>query len=1424
MAEFVPSPPVKRQWRRLKIILLIFVVIVALAAAAGVALRAKYNDEFIRAELERHLGDALAADCKIGGLQLSLFGGNARLTDLQITLAAAANSSAPKELLTVKTVDAHLGLTSVLFGKARGNVLIDGWQVNVVREPRQRGTRAAGRADRADRGAPAEAAETSDDEHTTNIRQALDGLRDLPWDDYLKNLDLLAYVHQFSFVVANGKVTLSDASQRLGDCRLEVVRITADKNGDALAAAARMRLVTPQVPAAGAFNLTVSADLAPRAAGLARLSRVKIESDLTDFDLPYVTRYYGAGFRWQKNRIVLGAPFAGKFSASGDNLADGLTLAFNLSTPRLLELFPRRENETPFPGLTVNGDAAAKPTGEWQLKNLDLQLGDASATWLRLLAGGTGNLDRDLNFQLALTQDLTAFATSDLAKRLNLANLCQGETQLRVLAQTVKTPTAADHATISLAVESANLGLRVNDRMQEFPFHGRAQAEFDAGEAGARNLVFTAEAVAGDEKNPTISVKTPSPLTLPSPAAWQHLRGQLQFAVNAADLSRRCRAMLKELGVGDINEQIVGQLQCTDDQYQAALRLTPVGGNAAPVELALNVVAPTSPQVKITGEIKATPQDNTSLQATINRGDNGVSQIKLTVNSALTLETASALQRRFMPIFSTAALPDAKGNFRGALEVTASGAGDRWQADARFNSLVENAQVRQDQYLWREPKAQLSGVVDFTAAKGAQNLTVKQLQIRSSAANVNLVTGAVPLHLANSLPELLDQLPAFNVALVVGENAWRQIDRMLGGKIPPAIFGLDSQLTVRAEYAADKKLLAVPEISVKGGKSGALLQEFSLATAVSNPGKIAASPTPATALASLPQGLLISRAVLSVAGLKKLLGEEGNASVRALQGENFVLTNWRLTPREKDFILTGMAEGALSFAGAAQREPLLQLSGAAGFPAEKPLTVQIADGGQTIIAAGMLDMTGAAIHFGVMDPYVYDKKKGEPLHLQFSARQHADGKVEVPSVVLDGKLPVSLDQFALDAGGGNIAVKLAAVKIGAPFNITAQNIDLDKNANRLRGEVAVGHVDLAMLSPFMPSIQNLSLSGALESARVKLDSPYTSLLGATVDLAAARGSLQVGSLAMSATNTQNRATVHTSFSGMNFDTASSTLTIRDLTLTNPAFSATPVLRVPSITVTPRLASLSPFTIDQVLLTGLQAVYEKQKNGNTNVEALSQVLDGISSDAGGGGGSPSASAGQASGGKSGGGGPAASGGQSLLINTLQIQNGEVSIVAPGAIYDGKKLPLNVTINDVTSSSTSSIIMQVIKSMFGAIMLETVKSILNVPNLVGLVSDGLINNLSNLGDLKIGDVAPLKMLEGLGKFGVNTTGDVVNTAGNLVKGILGKDADDADNNVLNTIGGILGAKKTDAPAAAPSAAPAPKAPAAPNPVGNLRKLFK
>ncbi|MBP5233458.1 MAG: hypothetical protein J6333_08635, partial [Planctomycetes bacterium] len=1247
-------------------------------------------------------------------------------------------------------------------------------------------------------------AEAAEEENTTNIHETLRQLAQLPWKDWLSHLDVLVVAQSVDARVVNGRVTLKDGNGRLGDCALEVAEVRASKLGPDVTAAVAMGLTTPTAKAPGTFKLNAAFRIVDGKEGLEKVGGVSLDAAFANLDVPYIARYYTPGKFWNREkrvRIHLGTPYNGKVTAKAATLAEEFTVAFSASAEKLFALSPD-DPSLIFPGLALAGTLKGRLPGAFQLESAKLALDLAKRPWLEVTAAGQGALGEAMTLTLGVNQDLGVFAGSALARQWGLADAFSGKLNLRAFA---KVQANQERSNVNLDLVANSLKVRVDGAMQDFPLSGMVAAGF-------------ALAPDGNARDVSAEVKIESPilncatgkemLTMADTKNPRDFRGSFAIDLNTVELCKRFRSAMHEFGLGDVQEKISGTVNCDGQSLDCALTLAHLGGTPDPLSLKAKVAPLAGDKREVTAAIESADQHlRLMARAAIVTGADGTLDVDFSQRWAMYLQKGAVFYRRFASLFGNGQLPAMQGAFTGTLAGKVAQRGDKLDVSAKANVGLEKAVLKDGDFIWQEPKAQISADLAFAADDDKQNLSVKSLQVRSASANLNVAAGVFPLHLlGGDLPRLVAALPEINFALVVGENVFRQVNYLTHDAIPEAYLSPDSQATVIAAFDPARKALNLKKVELKGGpKSAAVLKTLLLQLTVAQLDRLAANPTLNQILASLPDGLQIARAEVSVPALKKLPGALENASIRGLMGEKIILNDLRLTPKGEAFTLSGMAGAAMALNNDPAKPPLLQLGGWAGFTAEQPMVIRLGKDG-AVAASGVLDLTNCAIRFNALSPYIYQKANKEPLRLSFSAAQHANGDAEVASAVLSGgMLPVEIKKFALSVPSPDaISVKLESAAIGAPFNVRLAGVDLDKRGNRIRGDVAVGPIDLGMLAGFMPSLGGTTLKGRLTSAKAHLDLPYQSLLGKTVNLSNLGASrVDVGQFALSVTNPARTANLDCSFNDATLDGRTGALSLRGLTVANPAgFSPTPAVAVQSIAVRPQLRTLGQATvvIDEVLIDGLKVLYQSIKNKGNNFAALQAAVEGLTGEST----APAPSAGGA--GKGGAKGAAkpqpevttTAAPSPVLIKRLVTTNSKVKIDAPGEMGDGMNIDINLTLTDLGEAGGGNLFMQIVKSLTLPITKEIFKQLLTAnPKLLIGVSGKLLDSvgLDGVSDL-VGKAAGVP---------IDTSKKAVGNVLNVGKKILGGDdaGDKGQGGLINNLlGGDKGAKgapagKTDEP---------------------------
>ncbi|MDR0867110.1 MAG: hypothetical protein LBP75_01370 [Planctomycetota bacterium] len=450
--------PKKTRYRRLKIIFFAVALLSAAVIGGATAAHHKFSENFVHDYLEKEISRLTALHCRIGALKLSLLTGELTLTDLQLTERAAL-PAAP--LFTLKKLTARISWFASLFtGGGRGEITADGWRLQIVRYPNF----AATVADAVPTAEPAPAPTLTD---VTDFRRISQRLRELPWRVWLDRFAPLKYLSGCRLTGENGEIVWRDGNGFFADSVLSIPQFVAEKHAARFSFATTAKLHAPNNDGTvddGTLELTASADLHSRG----RWSNLKMDAALTNFDLPQLSFYYGLAYGFQGNALTLGAPFFGDIRLAGDN--GGVALSFSLRTDRLLRVFPFVKEPAQMPALTANGVIDANARGEWQIKQLSLEVGK----WLTLQATGG---DRDgLNFQFAMTLD--DFSRSELARRLKMS--MSGKTAL-----TVRSQTSGDDTVVRARWSAQDLSVNSADENTEWTGNlTAAQAALDVTHTG----------------------------------------------------------------------------------------------------------------------------------------------------------------------------------------------------------------------------------------------------------------------------------------------------------------------------------------------------------------------------------------------------------------------------------------------------------------------------------------------------------------------------------------------------------------------------------------------------------------------------------------------------------------------------------------------------------------------------------------------------------------------------------------------------------------------------------------------------------------------------------------------------------------------------------------------------------------------------
>lgn len=1366
------SPPKRsRRWWVFALVVL-GVMMLSLGTAFGI-LRYHLREETIKELVQNALKESLGLTAQISAIDIHLLHGEIIVRQLDLI---APEQTTP--LFTAKNVSVDLELLrSLLTLKLSAKITIDDWALHILRERRRNSRGENATITKIDDGAS--------DDHTTNIHDTLRQFTTLPWAQWIENFATLQHIDA-QIISQHGAINLYDQAKRLDDCRLDFSAINVKKSGNDFTVQIAGNLQTPNTPAEKAGTLAINAhwQIALTANNvLEQVREIHTAIDFINCDVAYITRYYGVGWRLsRRNYLTLGAPINGKITINAATLNEEITVNYQLETPEILAL--RAENNPPitFPMLLLNGAMQGFLTGEWKINDTTLSIGEATNKWINLLVSGSGKIGTGLTLTVNLAKNLGLFAQSQLAETLGLAKKFVGDVSLRSFIKIGR----GDKSTISVDIIANNFGVEVDGQMQDFPLNGRAAAKFiEDGKGNAENIEIDLKLA-----SPIVNFSTPEgALQLPRIDEWRKFRGQFFIEANTAEFCRRFHSTLTKLDLGNLNEKITGTVTFVENSAQAKLTLTNLSAQPDPLSLAVTVA--TSEHPTFSGELKSL--DNAVFVKVSGKVAPDKS-VEFTQQGAMRMEKAAGLYQRFATLFHGQPLPQMQGILRNSFAGRITPA--PMTLTAKINALLENATLQDGDFVWQEPKAQIQSDLIYHAPLAT--ITLPAFALRSSSINLDFNAGALPLSAINNatLAQLFTALPAFNLGLVVGESAWRQINYLTNNILPEALFSLRSQATLLASFAPATQRLHIQKLEINAGKNAnAALRELFLTTTITNPATIISSPNLPTILQNLPQGLQIARAIINVTDLQKyppLADMIGALPVQEIGLGNIQLTAQKATA----FTLSGALSGTFRHYGEDKQKPLCALSGTAEFLATQPLQLHIND--HDLTAKGMLDLTNCAVQANFSPTYFYQKETKQPLRLSFDVAQRGNGEIEIAQAQLDGgAMPFSVQKLLLSIkDSAKLKVSVASAKIDAPLPITIDNVLLDQEQNILRGNFRVGEIDVAQIRPFLTLPADLQIAGKLNGITANLDAPYQFLENFDVSNL---GNTQItlGGLNAQATNVKNQAQIHTAFAGVQFNGKNGEVIISDWVIANPVgFTAsTPALSVKTLYLKPQWATLNKTTmiIDELTLDKLFVLCERLANKNVNLTALEKAVANLSP--------TSATTNNNNATKL----PmenspteAVNHAPSMIVKTLRTTNSIVRLQMPP--INNKEIDLNFTLTDVSSASSSAIIAQIIQTVMGSVMKSMAIEMLKNPETIKLLADNLLpKDLLPAGIMdKIG---ALKNNSGAGNAGgLGGLGSLVDkvTGGNNSAANATTDKTGVVKNLFNSLG-LSGKKADEVPAA-------------------------
>ncbi len=466
---------------------------------------------------------------------------------------------------------------------------------------------------------------------------------------------------------------------------------------------------------------------------------------------------------------------------------------------------------------------------------------------------------------------------------------------------------------------------------------------------------------------------------------------------------------------------------------------------------------------------------------------------------------------------------------------------------------------------------------------------------------------------------LLKSFSPFSVSVLCGPGFWEDL------KLPKGL-RFNGLMKLAASYDPKADMLDLKVFSFEGNqRNAAVIEEISASAKITNLSQLADKPDINSLVRALPQGINIPQARFSIPALKELVSADGSASFRALQGKELVLSKIVFKPKsEASFTLSGNITGNMSYYSKDAKWPLLHMDGTISLPPQKPLDLTVSP--QFISVKGAVDFTGAALKFSALNPYVYRKAKGIASQIEFDLSRSSDEKVSVRYARLHGgPLDVALDGFMLiPLADKEFILKLAACKVGSPFNVSVSDLLLSKPDDTVSVKISTSGIDFARLEESLLLAYPVHLRGGIKSSEVVLTDSYRRYfggVGAAADGVSGRGHIKIGGIDLNVSSARpgSNASFGISLAGGQAELGKGSITLDGLVVRKPAgFNYDDPVSVKTISIEPDMSTLfsDRLVINNLALDGLTATLELAF-GNTNISALQKSLDELFPKAGGG---------------------------------------------------------------------------------------------------------------------------------------------------------------------------------------------------------------
>ena len=477
-----------------------------------------------------------------------------------------------------------------------------------------------------------------------------------------------------------------------------------------------------------------------------------------------------------------------------------------------------------------------------------------------------------------------------------------------------------------------------------------------------------------------------------------------------------------------------------------------------------------------------------------------------------------------------------------------------------------------------------------------QRLDLNSSGLQVAISNLSLNPARIVSALSgNDVPEIISGLSPFKINIKAGKSFWS------GLPLPEGLeFSGNAELVLAFEPEKDR--LTLSRLILAGDRENrAFVSRISAALILDNISKLLKAPTLPLVLKSLPKGINIPVITLSVPRLAEFLRKNG--SELQLRGNTLEFSKLRIVnAKEKD---TLQLVGDITSSG-------LEVGDLLAYNGSAVLNNLVGLKGNTFAVTGEVNLNNAGIRLNAR-PYVYNKAVAQPAKLYYKFEGDSAGKYNIYRAGLaGGPLQFDLNNLQYEVLKNNaFKLSLQRFKLLAPLALTAQNVVLDPDLDRVTAAVKVDRTDLDRLNSSLDLGLPFVLSGYLGAVNLKLDEKYSTLLGSSRQVVSAGNSLTVEPSQVTLTSTQDKAVNMTVGVGrIQGDTGSGKVSVGGLSITSPTgFSDPTPLETGKIDSTLDLAEFAQGRniISEVIVSSFKAVYE-MKLPNNNITVLQRNID------------------------------------------------------------------------------------------------------------------------------------------------------------------------------------------------------------------------